>query len=67
MKFYIFIIAPEMIEEEGHSFATDWWSLGILIYYMIYGVPPFYSNNRDILYKNILTKQVWFPPNINCS
>ena len=34
-------LAPEVIKANGHSFAVDWWSLGMLLYEMISGINPF--------------------------
>ena len=34
-------LAPEIIKANGHSFAVDWWSLGMLLYEMISGINPF--------------------------
>ena len=46
-------LSPEMIMGNGHNCATDWWSLGILLYEMLIGTPPFYNNNIDETYKKI--------------
>ena len=42
-------MAPEIFKanEEGYSYPVDWWALGVLIYEMIVGYPPFYSANPD--------------------
>lgn len=34
-------IAPEILLNEGHGCPVDWWTLGILIYEMHAGFPPF--------------------------
>ena len=34
-------LAPEIITRVGHEFAVDWWALGVLIYEMLVGYPPF--------------------------
>lgn len=47
-------IAPEIILSKGYSYSVDWWSLGILIYEMISGYPPFYHSDTMKLYEKIL-------------
>lgn len=56
-------LAPEILQEVGHSFPVDWWALGILTYEMIVGFPPFYtgSPNNQKMYDLIKTKPVFFP------
>ena len=40
-------LSPEVILNEGHTFTVDWWALGILIFEMIYGTPPFYCRYQS--------------------
>lgn len=54
-------IAPEVIQGNGHTSAVDWWTLGILIYEMLYGTTPFKGKNRKITFGNILKDEVQFP------
>ncbi|CAG8556297.1 2141_t:CDS:10 [Paraglomus occultum] len=54
-------IAPEVIEGCGHTSAVDWWTLGILIYEMLYGFTPFKGPTRDVTFVNIMRNEVMFP------
>ena len=47
-------LAPESIEHQGHNHSVDWWALGIFIYEMLAGSPPFYDDNPYSLYQKIL-------------
>ncbi|ELP92263.1 protein kinase, putative [Entamoeba invadens IP1] len=58
-------LAPEILKGTGHGAAVDWWSLGILIYEMIVGIPPFYDDDVSIMYQKILKSQPHFPKNIS--
>jgi len=43
-----YYVAPEMlVGKKGYTRMVDWWSLGIVIFEMISGKPPFYSNNMQ--------------------
>ncbi|KAJ3051632.1 hypothetical protein HK097_007356 [Rhizophlyctis rosea] len=55
-------LAPEVLTGQGYGKAVDWWSLGILFYEMTTGLPPFYSENTNLMYKKILHNQLLFPP-----
>ncbi|EIM21781.1 Pkinase-domain-containing protein [Wallemia mellicola CBS 633.66] len=54
-------IAPEVIRGHGHTSAVDWWTLGILIYEMIFATTPFKGTNRNATFSNVLKTQVNFP------
>ena len=60
-------LAPEIINGEEYDHNIDWWSLGIIIYEMLCGVPPFYLDNLDKMYELIRTTDVSFPSNIYLS
>jgi serum/glucocorticoid-regulated kinase 2 len=55
-------LAPEVLKGQGHGTAVDWWSLGTLVYEMLTGLPPFYSQNINIMYQKILNGELRFPP-----
>ena len=54
-------LAPEIIQSRGHGKAVDWWALGILIYEMLAGYPPFYDENPFGIYQKILAGKIDFP------
>jgi len=54
-------LAPEIIQSKGHNKSVDWWALGILIYEMIAGYPPFYDETPYGIYNKILTGLIEFP------
>jgi len=58
-------LAPEFLMGGGHGKAVDWWSLGILLYEMLAGIPPFYSENVNEMYELILKKPLEFPDDMS--
>ena len=60
-------IPPEILLGKGYSFGCDYWSIGVTIYYIYYGILPFGNNTYEIIdtYKEIIEKEVTFPDNKN--
>ena len=56
-------IAPEVIKGQGHNVSVDWWTLGILLYEMLFGMTPFKGNDINETFSNILKKNISFPNN----
>ncbi|KAI7863733.1 kinase-like domain-containing protein [Spinellus fusiger] len=54
-------IAPEVIRGCGHTSAVDWWTLGILIYEMLYSTTPFKGATRNDTFSKIVSRHVVFP------
>ncbi|KAG8751953.1 AGC protein kinase Gad8 [Serendipita sp. 396] len=54
-------IAPELLESQGYTKTVDWWTLGVLLYEMMTGLPPFYDENVNLMYQRILHDPLRFP------
>ena len=54
-------LSPEMVEGTGHNTGIDWWALGVLLYEMLVGIPPFYHKNRDHMFMLIKKAAVRYP------
>ena len=46
-------LAPEMLRKQGHTKSIDWYLLGVLIYEMLVGVPPYFNTEKKKLFENI--------------
>lgn len=57
-------IAPEVLDSKtngGHSFEVDIWSIGIIVYTMLVGKPPFQSKEVETIYQRIRDNDYSFP------
>lgn len=54
-------LAPEIIQSKGHGKSVDWWALGVLMFEMLAGYPPFYDENPFGIYQKVLAGRIDFP------
>jgi serine/threonine protein kinase len=45
---------------QGYNKTVDWWTLGVLLYEMLTGLPPFYDENTNEMYRKILSEPLHF-------
>ena len=58
-------LAPEVLDGNGYGKAVDWWSFGTLMYEMLTGLPPFYSQDVQVMYQKIMTAKLVIPETIS--
>ncbi|KAI4352593.1 hypothetical protein L6164_006829 [Bauhinia variegata] len=54
-------LAPEIVSGEGHGNAVDWWTLGIFIFELFYGITPFKGLDHELTLANIVARALEFP------
>ena len=54
-------LAPELLLGQGYDKSVDWWTLGVLLYEMLTGLPPYYDENTNEMYRKILSEPLHFP------
>ena len=61
-------IAPEILEaKQGHSYEVDIWSLGVILYTMLIGKPPFETSDVKTTYRRIRMNAYTFPDHVHIS
>ena len=58
-------MAPEVIMNAGHGQAADWYTLGIFIYELLCGLPPFMHNDTYEIFQKTLKEKIKFPAGIS--
>jgi len=58
-------LAPEILEGKGYGKAVDWWSFGTLLYEMLTGLPPFYSEDVQEMYTKIMSAELIIPESMS--
>ena len=54
-------MAPEILLCREHTYAVDWWSLGVVAYELMCGVPPFNAPTKEEVFKNALNGSIYWP------
>ena len=54
-------VSPEMLDGSGHDKTLDWWALGIIVYELLSGIPPYYDRDQATMFKNIQTGDILWP------
>jgi serine/threonine protein kinase len=54
-------LSPEVLDRQGHGTAVDWWNLGMVLYEMLTGLPPWYTTDRDKLFERLRSAPLKFP------
>ncbi|CAK1545065.1 unnamed protein product [Leptosia nina] len=54
-------LSPEMLDSKPHNYAVDLWSLGVLCYELLVGLPPFEAKDQHVTYKKIRHVIIKYP------
>lgn len=54
-------LAPELLSRRGHAEGVDIWAIGILIYYLAVGAPPFQSKSKEEIYERVKRQDYAWP------
>ena len=60
-------LAPEMIQKTGHNRPLDWYVFGTVIYELLTQKIPFYDDDREVMFKNVVENQLEFPSEVSCN
>jgi serine/threonine protein kinase len=58
-------LAPEILLKKGHGLASDWWNMGMVLYEMLTGLPPWYTTDRQLLFERLKGAPLTFPDHIS--
>ena len=66
---YFTFSAPEVFQQTGYTSSCDWWSLGVIMYEMLIGYPPFCSETPYETHRKIMNwrESLVFPPEVPIS
>ncbi|ESW03324.1 hypothetical protein PHAVU_011G004700 [Phaseolus vulgaris] len=54
-------LAPEILLGMGHGVTADWWSVGVILYELLVGIPPFNAEHPQQIFDNIINRDIQWP------
>ncbi|KAK7291357.1 hypothetical protein RIF29_06431 [Crotalaria pallida] len=54
-------LAPEILLGTGHGYTADWWSVGVILFELLVGLPPFNAEHPQSIFDNILNRKIPWP------
>lgn len=57
-------VAPEIVLGQKYGVQTDMWSCGVILFILIGGYPPFYGNNPQQVFQDIVSANYTFMPEV---
>ncbi|XP_020540672.1 probable serine/threonine protein kinase IRE isoform X1 [Jatropha curcas] len=54
-------LAPEILLGMGHGATADWWSVGIILFELLVGLPPFNAETPQQIFDNIMNRDIPWP------
>ncbi|KAK6926364.1 Protein kinase domain, partial [Dillenia turbinata] len=54
-------LAPEILLGMGHGATADWWSIGVILFELLVGIPPFNAEHPQQIFDNILNRDIPWP------
>jgi serine/threonine protein kinase len=58
-------LAPEMLKRDGHGTAVDWWCLGMVLFEMLTGLPPWYTTDTAKMFQRVKYAPLMFPRSVS--
>ncbi|XP_068331014.1 probable serine/threonine protein kinase IRE [Pyrus communis] len=54
-------LAPEILLGMGHGATADWWSVGVILFELLVGIPPFNAEHPQQIFNNIINRDIPWP------
>ncbi|CAO2821033.1 unnamed protein product [Amaranthus hypochondriacus] len=54
-------LAPEILLGMGHGVTADWWSVGVILFELLVGIPPFNAEHPQKIFDNIMNHDIPWP------